>query len=118
MFRNEWFAYSWNDEMKHYKIAIKELFPIVLALEHWGSDLHYSKILFLSDNAAVVDIINKQTSKEEVLMKLIRRLVLAALKYNVYFRAKYIPGKENVLADRLSRFQFQEAFTMAPWLKQ
>lgn len=37
-------------------------------------------------------------------MKLVRRLVLATLKWNIYFRAKHIPGKHNTTADRLSRF--------------
>lgn len=70
----------------------------------------------MTDNMAVIEIINKQTSKEKVLVKLVRRLVLAALRYNLYFRAKHIPGKNNIVADRLSRLQFQEAFSVAPWL--
>lgn len=35
----------------------------------------------MSDNLAVVQIINKQSSKEKTLMKLVRRLVLATLKF-------------------------------------
>lgn len=104
--------------MQHYQIAIKELFPIVIALEHWGQGLRDSKVLFLTDNMAVVEIINKQTSKEKVLMTLIRRLVLSALRFNILFCAKHIPGKHNVIADRLSRLQFQEAFSVAPQLEQ
>jgi hypothetical protein len=38
-----------------------------------------------------------------------KRLVLAALKFNVSFRANHIAGKQNVIADQLSRFQFQKA---------
>lgn len=64
----------------------------------------------MSDNLAVVQIINKQSSKEKTLMKLVRRLVLATLNWNIHFRAKHIPGKHNITADRLSRFQFQAAF--------
>lgn len=52
------------------------------------------KCCFLSDDLAVVEIINKQTSKDKVLMKLIRRLVLAALRFNVYFRVKHIHGRD------------------------
>ena len=47
---------------------------------------------------------------------MIRRLVLASLSYNILFKAKHIPGKNNTLADKLSRFQFQEAFRIAPHL--
>ena len=51
-------------------------------------------------------------------MKLVRRLVLATLKWNIHFRAKHIPGKFNVAADRLSRFQFQAAFRHMPQLRK
>lgn len=63
------------------QIAVKELFPIVLALEIWGSEMANRKILFMSDNMAVVEVINKQStcSKEKCLMHLLRRLVLACL---------------------------------------
>lgn len=113
---SQWFASSWLDEHKPYQIAIKELFPIVLALELWGHKLRNHKILFFSDNMAVVEIINKQSSKDKILMRLVRRLVLAGLKFNVLFKAKHIPGKSNVVADHLSRFKFQEAKAIAPWL--
>lgn len=70
----------------------------------------------MSDNMAVVNIINKQTSKDKSIMRLIRRLVLATLLYNIHFRAKHIPGKHNVTVDLLSRFQFQAAFQSSPHL--
>jgi hypothetical protein len=43
-------------------------------------------------------------------------MVLAALTFNIVFRAKHIAGKSNVTADHLSRFQFQKARQLAPWL--
>ncbi|KAK3099735.1 hypothetical protein FSP39_008685 [Pinctada imbricata] len=114
---SEWFVGHWIEEHQTYQIAIKELFPIVLALEIWGPILANRKILFFSDNMAVIEIINKQSSKDKTIMRLIRRLVLCALQYNIVFRAKHIAGKLNVIADNLSRFKFQEAKTLAPWLK-
>jgi hypothetical protein len=38
-----------------HQIAVKELFPIVIALELWGKYMVNSKVLFLSDNQYVVD---------------------------------------------------------------
>ena len=49
-------------------------------------------IVFFTDNAAVVDVINQQTSKHQSIMVLIRDLVLSFLRYNVLFHAKHIPG--------------------------
>jgi hypothetical protein len=42
-------------------------------------------------------------------MRLVRRLVIAALTYNIVFRAKHIKGKTNVIADYLSRSQYRLA---------
>lgn len=116
VFGNKWFAKEWSEEMKDLHITVKELFPIVVALDFWGHLLANHKILFLTDNAAVADIINKTTSKEKNCMKLIRRMVLSSLQFNIFFRAKHIPGKTNVICDLLSRFSFQEAHRIAPWL--
>lgn len=57
------------------------------------------------DNLAVVQIFNKHSSKEKTHMKLVRRLVLATLKWNIHFLAKHIPGKHNITTGRLSRFK-------------
>lgn len=67
---------------------------------------------------AVVEIMNTQTSKEKTHMRLVRRLVLSELFFNILFRAKLYREKLNVAADHLSRFlKFQEAKMLAPWLK-
>lgn len=114
----EWFASHWDHSHKGFHIAVKELFPIVLAIETWGNSIRNNKVLFMSDNMAVVQIINKQSSKDKTIMRLVRRLVLATLECNIHFRAKHIPGKHNVTADCLSRFQFQAAFQSAPQLNR
>ena len=63
------------------------------------------RITFFTDNAALVDIINKATSRDVTVMIFVRRLVLACLKFNILFRARHVPGVKNVLADALSRLQ-------------
>ena len=84
-------------------ITVKELFPIVLALELWAEHLKNQCIVFHSDNEAVVYIINKQTSKDKALMKLVRRLVVQTMSFNIMFKAEHLSSKENDLADKLSR---------------
>ena len=114
-----WFVGKWPENMSALHITFKELFPIVLALEIWGHCLSYHKILFFSDNAAVVEIIDKTSCKENRTMRLVRRLVIAGLRFNVQFRAKHIPGKHNVVCDLLSQFYLQEAKDLAPcWIRK
>ena len=42
----KWFAYRYLDDHKLYPITVKDLFPIVLALEIWGHKLKIYWILF------------------------------------------------------------------------
>ena len=49
-------------------------------------------------------------------MKLLRQLVLSCMQLNKWFKAKHISVKLNVIADKLSRFEFQKAKHIAPWL--
>lgn len=112
VFGSKWFAGEWPVTMKELHITVKSLFSIVLALDIWGPLLAKHRILFLT----VAEIINKTSSKDKIIMKLVRRLVLAALKHTIHFKAKNIPGKTNVICDLLSRFSFQEAHRIAPWL--
>lgn len=74
--------------------------------------------MFLTDNAAVVAIINKTSSKYKIIMKLVKRLVLICLCNNILFKAKHVPGKHNVIADKLSRLEFHETLVIAPWLNR
>lgn len=118
--KNRYFADTWplNSIWQHCHITVKELYPIVLALEVWGHRLQNKCIVFHSDNEAVVYIINRQTSKDKTLMKLVRRLVLCTIKHNVMFQATHIPGLENRLADLLSRQQVDQYLDECMWQNQ
>ena len=41
-------------------------------------------VVFYTDNAAIVDIINQHTSKHPLVMILVRNLVLTSLTYNYF----------------------------------
>ena len=71
-------------------------------------------VIFFSDNAAVVDIINKQMSKHQSIMVLIRDLVLRCLRHNVLFHAKHIPGFYNTRANYISRSQVAKFKELSP----
>ncbi|MEE4247451.1 MAG: reverse transcriptase domain-containing protein [Kangiellaceae bacterium] len=116
VFGSHWFSGGWPASWPTVHITLQELFPITLILEIWGPLLVGKRVFFHSDNLAVVHIVNRQTAKDPLTMVLVRRLVVAAMTHNVIFKARHIPGFSNVVADNLSRFSFQEAFAVAPWL--
>ncbi len=71
----------------------------------FGHKLGNSRILFHCDNITIVQIINKQSSKDNRIMSLLRPLGLALLKYNISFHCEHFSSEDNDLADVISRFQ-------------
>ena len=106
-FKGHWTQLRWPTKILrlNLSIAFLGLYPIVVSVILWGSEMTNRKILFRSDNQAVVSVINKQTSKCSRVMSLVRILVLQCLMHNIVFSAKHIPGVDNSIADALSRFQ-------------
>lgn len=47
-------------------------------------------------------------------MVLVRRFVLACMKYNILTRAEHVIGKDNLLPDLLSRLQVEQFRQRAP----
>ena len=71
----------------------------------FGEKLMNRNVLFYTDNTAVRDMVNNQTSRDKKAMQIIRPLVLTLARLNINLKMKYIEGSKNVLCDRISRFQ-------------
>lgn len=112
----EWFTVEFPSSWSDTNIAAKELLPIVLAIKLWSRTITNRRIKLYTDNEAVVAVINKTTSRDSLLMSLIRDLVSVCLCKNILFRACHVPGKDNTLADLLSRLQVHRAHQLAPRL--
>jgi hypothetical protein len=67
------------------------------------------RILSNTDNQIIVFAINKQSCKDSQLMNMVRQLVVAAMTFNIDFRAEHLPGKYNLVPDFLSRLQEAKA---------
>lgn len=75
-------------------------------------------IQFLTDNMALVSIINSQSSRSKRIMSLLRELVLLLMQFNITFKAKHIPGIDNSVADAISRRQWEKFRQLAPFAKK
>ena len=84
-------------------ITVKELVPIVVAAAIWGKSWAGGTVLAKCDNAAVVAMINKGNCKEQECMHLLRCLSFIGVEFNFNLVATHVEGRENVLADALSR---------------
>ena len=70
-----WFQLRWPESWNAVNIAAKELVPVVLAASLWGPGWHRQCVCFQSDNMAVVQILRSRTSRDPLLMHLLRCLV-------------------------------------------
>ena len=93
---------EWPDYLADFSITFKEIFPVVLALKIWGCDLSNKCITLHINNAAAVYILNKQSSKDKDIICLVRRFVLACMKFNILTRCVHVPGHSNTLPDLIS----------------
>ena len=75
-----------------YHINILELYPIVAAIELWCQLLSNQCVLFMCDNMTVVNVLNSHTSKDVIMMKLIRKLVVTVctMNSNILFKCQHI----------------------------
>lgn len=115
---NDWTFGSFPILIQKLHINILELYPIALAVVMFGHLWSGKNVLFICDNLSVVYCLNKQTSKDKIMMKLIRFIVLKALKFNFCFKSKHISSSRNIICDKLSRLQVKEALQIAPHLNK
>ena len=111
---DKWFQLPWPQENGYSSIAQKELLPIVLACILWGAAWRGALVTAHCDNMAVVEVVNSGYSKDGALAQLLRVLFFARAQWEVEIKAVHIPGRQNVLADALSRNKMQLFFSQAP----
>ena len=64
-------------------------------------------VVFFTDNAALVDILNKQSSKHTIVMTFLCPLILCCRRHNIFFKARQ-------RVDFISRFQIDSFKAITP----
>ena len=115
VFENSWFYGPWDHTWDNAYITVKELHCIFNSRCFGSLGVHMANsFCFQCDNATLIYVLNKQSSKESQIMFMIRQLVLLALQYNISFKEEHIPGKKKYLGDDLSRLQVQKCLLLVP----
>ena len=112
--QDRWCQLQWNACFRDEDIAVKELVPVLVASALWGHNWRGKVVLFVSDNAAVVSILNSGYSRDKTLMHLLRCLFFMAASFNFWYSASHIPGKLNIAADAISRNRESTLFEVMP----
>ena len=101
---DRWFCGRWEDKWwTTQNIALLELYPIYAALHSWISELSNSSVRIMTDNMALVSMLNSLYSKDRKLNTLLKHCALLLMEYNVVIKAHHIPTEANTIPDRLSR---------------
>ena len=113
-FEGAWISGTWSKAQLSKSIQWKELFAIVAAAATWGHLWQTKKILFYSDNQAIVQVWQSRRPKNATLTQLCRSLFFLAAKNNFDLFMKHLPGVTNQIADSLSRQQVHRFRQLAP----
>lgn len=76
-----------------------ELFPILVAVDIWGSKIRDRQICFHCDNMGVVEIVSSLSASSLPLVHLLSHLILRCLSLNCFVQTVYVPGVLNSIAN-------------------
>ena len=95
---------SWSLPESKLHINYLELKAVFLALKDFQDLCSHNVVLVATDNTTVVSYINKEEGmRSGPLCALLWRILTWCTKHQVTLKARHIPGRLNVVADKLSR---------------
>ena len=111
---NYWFQLKWMPAAATYSIAFLELVPIIISGLVWGKRWRGSHVLCRCDN---LEIIQSRYSRDDKLMHLLRCLFFVEAAFNFSYIPRHLPGRQNEVADALSRNKLSPALLQANGLE-
>ena len=94
----------WSKPESHFHINFLELKAVWMALKSFEHLCRHQIVLIATDNTTVVSYINKEGGmRSGSLCALLLRLLSWCHPRGIVLRARHIPGRLNVIADKLSR---------------
>ena len=115
-----WFRGDWRPHQQLPKCSIQwqELFAIISAARTWGHLQAGQYIRFHCNNLPIVHAWTNKSSKHPGIMELLRTLFFIAARNSVTVSLVHLPGRQNFIADALSRNQMSHFFSLAPQANQ
>lgn len=109
---------AWPPNWQATHITAKELVPIVIAAALWGTSWQKKCVRFRSDNMAVVQVLRSRTSRDNIIMHLLRCLSFYAAFFQFNVVTDHIPGVQNIAADAISRDNIPLFLSLTPQCPQ
>ena len=89
---------------KDYNIAHLEILNVVVALKIWAPCWANKSIQIMCDNMAVVEVLSSGRARDSIMATCARNVWLLAAMFNVNIIVSHIRGRDNSVADLLSRW--------------
>ena len=96
---------SWANTEVLRDITYLELVPIPLSILFWGYQLKNKKVIFYTDNDALVSVLNNESSKSDRVMSLLRDIVYWSLLFNFQLKSKYSFSAKILYVMQVKRFR-------------
>jgi ribonuclease HI len=109
-------AGHWDKYMALQPSNVREMMAVLLGLETFREELRNKNVQILSDNISTVANINFQGGPSDTLTHIARAIWNVAISNNIHIQARYLRGKDNTLADGLSRLQDNQGWMLNPQL--
>ena len=77
---------------------------VIVAMKIWATQWTNKRITLYCDNLAVVDVLGSGRTKDTFLATCARNIWLIMSTFNIQVDVIHIPGKNNCIADLLSRW--------------
>ncbi len=102
---NQWYKIVYPPQImeKQYHISALEMLNAMIALKVFRKHLEGHCILIKCDNTAAVSVLETGKGRCPTLLSVAREAWKVTAKHNITVQVTHIPGKENCLADLLSR---------------
>lgn len=111
-FEGDWFYSDWDLDWpatSHLHINYKETLSVVLAARRWAPQWRNCKIIVYTDSMAAKGMLLKAKASNSLVTEALKELFLYSIIFNFQLIPVHLPGKENVLADRISRIRDRKA---------
>ena len=96
IWKEEWFQYRWPKEWEQRAIAVRELLPVVVACVVWGAKWTHKWVLVKTDNQSVVDILKSRSSKNPMIMHMVRCIQFVLASFQFELQVEHIQGVRNL----------------------
>jgi hypothetical protein len=115
-FAGDWFYVDWVRDFGtdfDSNINVLELKCVLIAVKRWGHLWSGQHIMVRSDNSSTVACVNNNTSRSLGMLSIVKELFWYSVKFNFLLSASFIPGKLNIMSDRISRLNDVESARQA-----